>query len=80
MYDSGRSNNLYLIEDCAQAHGAEYKGKKVGGFGDISAFSFYPTKNLGCLGDGGALLTNNIDYYRKARMIRNYGSELMIQQ
>ena len=67
--------NLFLVEDCAQAHGAEYKGKKAGSFGDIAAFSFYPTKNLGCLGDGGALLTNNHDYYHKARMIRNYGSE-----
>ena len=66
--------NLFLVEDCAQAHGAEYKGKKAGSFGDIAAFSFYPTKNLGCLGDGGALLTNNHDYYHKARMIRNYGS------
>jgi dTDP-4-amino-4,6-dideoxygalactose transaminase len=70
-----RRHNLYLIEDCAQAHGAEYKGKKVGSFGDMAAFSYYPTKNLGCLGDGGALTTNNSDYYRKARMIRNYGSE-----
>jgi len=68
-------HNLYLIEDCAQAHGAEYKGKKTGSFGDIAAFSYYPTKNLGCLGDGGALTTNNFDYARKARMIRNYGSE-----
>jgi dTDP-4-amino-4,6-dideoxygalactose transaminase len=67
--------NLYLIEDCAQAHGAKYKGKNVGSFGDMAAFSYYPTKNLGCLGDGGALTTNNSDYYRKARMIRNYGSE-----
>lgn len=67
--------DLFLIEDCAQAHGAEYKGKKVGGFGDMGAFSFYPTKNLGCLGDGGAIVTNNPDYYRKIRMIRNYGSE-----
>jgi dTDP-4-amino-4,6-dideoxygalactose transaminase len=70
-----RRHNLYLIEDCAQAHGAEYKGKKVGSFGDMAAFSYYPTKNLGCLGDGGALTTNNSDYYWKARMIRNYGSE-----
>jgi dTDP-4-amino-4,6-dideoxygalactose transaminase len=70
-----KQHNLFLIEDCAQAHGAEYKGKKVGSFGDISAFSFYPTKNLGCLGDGGALLTNNEDFYKLSRMIRNYGSE-----
>jgi dTDP-4-amino-4,6-dideoxygalactose transaminase len=70
-----KRRNLFLIEDCAQAHGAEYKGRKVGSFGDMAAFSFYPTKNLGCLGDGGALLTNNSEYYLKSRMIRNYGSE-----
>jgi dTDP-4-amino-4,6-dideoxygalactose transaminase len=75
IIDICKRHNLFLIEDCAQAHGAEYKGKKVGGFGDMAAFSFYPTKNLGCLGDGGALLTNNADFYHKARMIRNYGSE-----
>ncbi len=66
--------NLFLIEDCAQAHGAEYKGKKVGGFGDMSGFSFYPTKNLGCLGDGGAVVTNNSNYHEKTQMLRNYGS------
>jgi dTDP-4-amino-4,6-dideoxygalactose transaminase len=70
-----KRNSLFLIEDCAQAHGAEYKGIKVGSFGDIAAFSFYPTKNLGCLGDGGAVVTNNYDLYKKARMLRNYGSE-----
>ena len=69
-----KRHNLYLIEDCAQAHGAEYKGRKVGGFGNMSAFSFYPTKNLGCLGDGGALLTNDEEIYRKVKMLRNYGS------
>jgi dTDP-4-amino-4,6-dideoxygalactose transaminase len=69
-----RKHNLFLIEDCAQAHGAEYKGRKVGSFGDISGFSFYPTKNLGCLGDGGAVLTNIRDLYSRAEMIRNYGS------
>jgi dTDP-4-amino-4,6-dideoxygalactose transaminase len=68
-------HNLFLIEDCAQAHGAEYKGKKVGGFGDLAAFSFYPTKNLGCLGDGGAVLTNNKAYFEIVRKLRNYGSE-----
>lgn len=66
---------LFLIEDCAQAHGADYRGKKIGGFGDLSAFSFYPTKNLGALGDGGAVLTNNPEFNRKVRMLRNYGSE-----
>jgi dTDP-4-amino-4,6-dideoxygalactose transaminase len=69
-----KRRNLYLIEDCAQAHGAKYKGKIVGSFGDISAFSFYPTKNLGGLGDCGALLTNNEEIYNKAKMLRNYGS------
>jgi len=75
IMDICKRHNLFLIEDCAQAHGAEYKGKKAGSFGDMAAFSFYPTKNLGCLGDGGALVTNNADYARKAKMIRNYGSE-----
>ena len=75
IIDICNRHNLYLIEDCAQAHGAEYKGKKAGSFGDMAAFSFYPTKNLGCLGDGGALATNNPDYAKKVRLIRNYGSE-----
>jgi len=69
-----KRHNLFLIEDCAQAHGAEYKGKKVGSFGDVAAFSFYPTKNLGCLGDGGALVTNNEEILIKVKMLRNYGS------
>lgn len=71
-----RRHGLLLVEDCAQAHGAEYKGKKAGTFGDLAAFSFYPTKNLGCLGDGGAIVTNNEEYFKKARMLRNYGSEI----
>ncbi len=66
---------LFLVEDCAQAHGAKYKGRKVGVFGDVSAFSFYPTKNLGCLGDGGAVLTNIKELAREVRMLRCYGSE-----
>jgi dTDP-4-amino-4,6-dideoxygalactose transaminase len=64
-----------LLEDCAQAHGARYKGRIVGVFGDIAGFSFYPTKNLGCLGDGGAIVTNNQLLHKKCEMIRNYGSE-----
>lgn len=75
IMDICKKNSLFLVEDCAQSHGAEYKGKKTGSFGDMAAFSFYPTKNLGCLGDGGAVLTNNYDLYKKAKMIRNYGSE-----
>ena len=70
-----RDHKLYLLEDCAQAHGAEYKGKKAGSFGDMAAFSFYPTKNLGALGDAGAIITNNQDYMSELRMLRNYGSD-----
>jgi dTDP-4-amino-4,6-dideoxygalactose transaminase len=73
--DIARSADLKIIEDCAQAHGASYKGKKVGTFGDFSAFSFYPTKNLGALGDGGSINTDSPDLCKIARMIRNYGSE-----
>lgn len=67
--------NLVVIEDAAQAHGALYKGKKVGTLGDAAAFSFYPGKNLGALGDGGAIVTNNKEIAEKARIIANYGSE-----
>ncbi len=66
--------DLKLIEDCAQAHGALYKGEKAGSFGHCAAFSFYPTKNLGAFGDGGAVLTNDVEISRKIRMLRNYGS------
>ncbi len=69
-------NNLKLIEDCAQAHGAKYKNKKAGTFGDFGAFSFYPTKNLGCLGDGGAVLCNDEELNEKIRTLRNYGSKI----
>jgi len=68
-------NNLKVIEDCAQAHGAEYKGKQVGSIGDVGCFSFYPTKNLGALGDGGALVTNNEQLTEKIKLIREYGWE-----
>jgi dTDP-4-amino-4,6-dideoxygalactose transaminase len=65
--------NLFIIEDCAQAHGARYKGKLVGGIGDIAAFSFYPGKNLGAYGDAGAITTNNNDLAVQSRMIANHG-------
>ena len=65
--------NLKIIEDCAQAHGAKYKGMKVGCIGDIGCFSFYPGKNLGAYGDGGAITTNNNDLAVKCRMIANHG-------
>lgn len=64
---------LYIIEDCAQAHGAEYKGQKIGTFGIASAFSFFPSKNLGAFGDAGAIVTNDINLADKARMISNHG-------
>ena len=66
--------NLYLIEDCAQAHGASYKGKKAGTFGDFAAFSFYPTKNLGALGDAGAIICKTKSDYETLKCLRNYGS------
>ena len=68
--------NLKLIEDCAQSHGATYKGVRAGSFGDFGAFSFYPTKNLGCLGDGGAINTNSEDLIHKIKRLRNYGSDV----
>lgn len=68
-----RVNNVPMLEDCAQAHGALYKGKRVGTFGDVGCFSFYPTKNLGALGDGGAICANNADVAELARRLRQYG-------
>lgn len=67
--------NLKVVEDCAQAHGALYKGKKVGSFGDAAGFSFYPGKNLGALGDAGAVVTNNEELAKKVRELGNYGSD-----
>lgn len=76
IQDICKKYNLYLIEDCAQSHGAKYKGQTTGTFSDLAAFSFYPTKNLGCLGDGGAITTNNKDLYDKVFKLRNYGSSI----
>src|SRR3972149_4757287 len=67
-------HKLFLIEDCAQSHGAKYSGKIVGGFGDISAFSFYPGKNLGAFGEAGAVVSNNKNYIDKIRILINQGS------
>jgi dTDP-4-amino-4,6-dideoxygalactose transaminase len=73
LLDIAKKFGLKIIEDCAQAHGAEYKGKKVGCIGDIGCFSFYPGKNLGAYGDGGAITTNNQRLAKKCRMIANHG-------
>ena len=69
-----KEKGLYVLEDCAQSHGATYKGKKVGTFGDVGCFSFYPGKNLGALGDGGAIISNNEELANKIRCLGNYGS------
>jgi dTDP-4-amino-4,6-dideoxygalactose transaminase len=69
------SHDLIVIEDACQAHGAIYDGKKVGTIGQLGCFSFYPTKNLGGYGDGGAIITNDIDLANRIRLIRNYGQE-----
>jgi dTDP-4-amino-4,6-dideoxygalactose transaminase len=68
-----RERGLLLVEDAAQAHGAEFEGKRVGGFGDMACFSFYPGKNLGAYGDGGAIVTNNEELAMKCRMFGNHG-------
>lgn len=69
-------HNLVVIEDAAQAQGALYKGRRVGGLGDAAGTSFYPGKNLGAIGDGGAVLTNNDEVADKVRQLRNYGSKV----
>jgi dTDP-4-amino-4,6-dideoxygalactose transaminase len=71
-----RKHNLKLIEDCAQAAGAVYQGKRAGSFGDVAAFSFYPGKNFGALGDGGAVITSDDALHEKIRALRNYGSRI----
>ena len=70
-----RQHQISVVEDCAQAHGAKINGQMVGSFGDIACFSFYPTKNLGAIGDGGAVLTNKPELGHKLRILREYGWE-----
>ncbi|GLS46547.1 aminotransferase [Methylobacterium brachythecii] len=70
-----REYSIPVIEDAAQAHGAIYRGQRTGSLGLAAAFSFYPTKNLGALGDGGAITTNDDEFARRVRMLRNYGSQ-----
>ena len=74
IWNLAKKYNLKVIEDSAQAHGAIYKGKRVGNLSDASAFSFYPGKNLGALGDGGAVTTNDEELAQKIRALANYGS------
>jgi len=68
-------HNLKVVEDAAQAHGTEYRGKRVGALGDVGCFSFYPSKNLGAYGDGGAIVTNDEDLAQNAFLLRNYGQK-----
>ncbi|MCL4114476.1 DegT/DnrJ/EryC1/StrS family aminotransferase [Vibrio lentus] len=76
VWSLAKKYNLKVIEDCAQAHGARYKGKRVGSLGDAAAFSFYPGKNLGALGDGGAVTTSDKALYEKIKCLANYGSHI----
>ena len=75
IMEIARAHNLAVVEDCAQAHGSLYKDAKCGSFGDAAAFSFYPSKNLGAYGDGGAVVTARADVAERVRMLRNYGEE-----
>jgi dTDP-4-amino-4,6-dideoxygalactose transaminase len=71
-----RSRGIAVVEDAAQAHGARYKGRRIGAHGDVVCWSFYPGKNLGALGDGGAITTNRADLADRIRVLRNYGSRV----
>jgi len=73
--ETARRHGLVVIEDAAQAHGAKYKGRPVGSIGDMACFSFYPGKNLGAYGEGGAVTTNNPEYARHIRMLRDWGQD-----
>jgi dTDP-4-amino-4,6-dideoxygalactose transaminase len=74
-----RRHHLLVIEDAAQAHGAEYKGRRCGSIGDLACFSFYPGKNLGAYGEGGIVVTNNPEFTRTIRMLRDWGAEKKYQ-
>jgi len=75
ILEIARRHNLIVIEDAAQAHGAEYQGRRVGSLGDLACFSFYPTKNLGAAGEGGLVTTSNPEYARTLSLLRNWGEE-----
>ncbi len=73
ILEFAREHDLFVIEDAAQAHGAEYKGRKVGALGDVGCFSFYPGKNLGAFGEAGAIVTDNVELQEKIRILRDHG-------
>jgi dTDP-4-amino-4,6-dideoxygalactose transaminase len=79
IIEIARRHKLLVIEDAAQAHGAQYKGRRVGSVCDLGCFSFYPGKNLGAYGEGGMVVTNNSDYARTIRMLRDWGAERKYQ-
>ncbi len=73
LLELARAKHIFVLEDCAQSHGATYRGQRTGAYGDIAAFSFYPTKNLGAYGDGGAIATNDPALAERVRLVRQYG-------
>src|SRR5581483_11449148 len=75
ILDIARRHNLLVIEDAAQAHGAEYKGRRAGSMGQMACFSFYPTKTLGAYGEGGMVVTNDSEYQKTIRLLRDWGTE-----
>ena len=75
IMEIARRHDLVVIEDAAQSHGAEYKGRRAGSIGDIGCFSFYPGKNLGAYGEGGAVVTNNPELARQMALLRDWGQE-----
>jgi len=75
IMEIARRHNLIVIEDAAQAHGAEYKGRRAGSIGDLGCFSFYPGKNLGAYGEGGAVVTNQPEFVRRISLLRDWGQE-----
>jgi len=76
LQDLAREHHLVLVEDCAQSFGADFGGRKTGAIGDVAAFSFFPSKNLGCYGDGGMVTTQSDEMAEKLRMLRNHGSKV----
>jgi dTDP-4-amino-4,6-dideoxygalactose transaminase len=79
ILETARRHKVIVIEDAAQAHGAEYKGRRAGSMGELACFSFYPGKNLGAYGEGGMVVTNNPEYTRTLRMLRDWGQEKKYQ-